>query len=137
MQDAAIGITDGCIAQLNRDELQGVIAHEFSHILHGDMQLNTKLIGVLFGIMVIAIVGRHFIYSGSFSRSHTRRNNNSNMAMAGLGLMALGYIGVFFGNIIKAAVSRQREFLADASAVQFTRNPEGISGALKKIQQRR
>lgn len=134
--DAVIGITRGCIELLDRDELQGVIAHEFSHILHGDMRLNIRLIGVLHGILVIGIIGHHLLRSVSRSGYRSRSGKNGGalpFLVLGGGLMAIGYVGTFFGNLIKAAVSRQREFLADASAVQFTRNPEGIGGALKKI----
>jgi len=133
-QDAVIGITRGCIEQLNRDELQGVIAHEFSHIFNGDMRLNIRLIGLLYGIMVIGLIG-YYILRGSVYRRHSYRSNKKGggIAVLGLGLVVIGYGGTFFGNMIKAAVSRQREFLADASAVQFTRNPQGIAGALKKI----
>lgn len=135
--DAAIGVTRGCIENLSRDELQGVMAHEFSHILNGDMRLSTRLIGVLHGILMLAIIGRILlrasIYSGE-SRSSRRESGGALPLLAlGLGLLIIGSIGVFFGKLIKAAVSRQREFLADASAVQFTRNPDGIAGALKKI----
>ena len=132
-QDAVIGITRGCIQQLNRDELQGVIAHEFSHIFNGDMRLNIRLIGLLYGIMVIGLIG-YYIVRGSIYRGHSRSNKKGGgIVVLGIGLLVVGYGGTFFGNIIKAAVSRQREFLADASAVQFTRNPDGIAGALKKI----
>jgi Zn-dependent protease with chaperone function len=133
-QDAVIGITRGCIELLERDELQGVIAHEFSHIFNGDMRLNIRLIGLLYGIMVIGLIG-YYILRGSVYRRQSLRSNNKGggIAVLGLGLVAIGYSGMFFGNMIKAAVSRQREFLADASAVQFTRNPQGIAGALKKI----
>lgn len=133
-RDAVIGVTRGCIRQLNRDELQGVIAHEFSHIHNGDMKLNMRLIAILHGILVIGLIGS-FILRGSAFRSHGRNNDKgaAQQAILGLALVVIGYSGTFFGNIIKAAVSRQREFLADASAVQFTRNPKGISGALKKI----
>ncbi|OVE76167.1 hypothetical protein BVX97_01900 [bacterium E08(2017)] len=130
--DAVIGVTRGCIQQLSRDELQGVIAHEFSHILNGDMRLNIRLMGVLHGILVIALLGYWIMRSGAHSGGSKKGGAGGAIAL-GLGLMVVGYIGVFFGNLIKSAVSRQREFLADASAVQFTRNPEGISGALKKI----
>lgn len=137
-QDAVIGVTRGCIQLLNRDELQGVMAHEFSHILHGDMRLNIRLIGILHGILVIGLLGqlllRGSVHRTAYSMGSSRRNDNQGGIMAiGIGLMVIGYAGTFFGNMIKAAVSRQREFLADASAVQFTRNPAGISGALKKI----
>lgn len=134
-QDAVIGITRGCIHLLNREELQGVIAHEFSHILHGDMRLNIRLIGVLHGILSLGLIGYFLFRSGAYSGIGRSRKGNSAGAIIFLGgaLIVVGYAGTFFGNIIKAAVSRQREFLADASAVQFTRNPDGISGALKKI----
>jgi Zn-dependent protease with chaperone function len=133
--DAVIGVTRGCIAQLSRDELQGVIAHEFSHILNGDMRLNIRLMGVLHGILVIAVIGMWVFRSSLLGgRSRSREKGNSMpFLVLGLALMAIGGIGVFFGKLIKSAVSRQREFLADASAVQFTRNPDGIAGALRKI----
>lgn len=127
--DAVIGITEGAINNLDRDQLQGVIAHEFSHILNGDMRLNIRLMGVLFGIVMLAVIGRIILSPGRISR----RDGGAAIALAGLGLFVLGYLGKFFGTLIKAAVSRQREFLADASAVQFTRNPQGIAGALKRI----
>ena len=133
--DAVIGVTRGCIQNLTRDELQGVIAHEFSHIFNGDMRLNIRLIGALYGILLISMTGWIIFRStayGGLARDGDRRGSNP-WPLVGLALYVLGYIGVFFGNLIKAAVSRQREFLADASAVQFTRNPDGIAGALKKI----
>jgi Zn-dependent protease with chaperone function len=128
--DAVIGITRGAIQSLSRDELQGVIAHEFSHILHGDMRLNIRLIGILYGIMVLGMMGYYLLRSSALSR---RSKNGGNIAVIGIGLMVIGFAGTFFGNLIKAAVSRQREFLADASAVQYTRNPDGIADALKRI----
>ncbi|WP_421656189.1 M48 family metallopeptidase [Leptothermofonsia sp. ETS-13] len=126
--DAVIGVTRGCMEILTRDELQGVIGHEFSHILNGDMRLNLRLVGVLNGILLIYILGRLAIEV----RSGRDRNGNG-IALFGLALLIIGSVGLFFGRVIKAAVSRQREFLADASAVQFTRNPDGISAALRKI----
>jgi len=126
--DAVIGVTRGTIETLDREQLQGVIAHEFSHIHNGDMRLNIRLIGILHGILVIGILGYYMMRTGVRSRK-----NGAAMGGLGLGLMVIGYAGTFFGNMIKAAVSRQREFLADASAVQFTRNPDGISGALINI----
>jgi Zn-dependent protease with chaperone function len=126
--DAAVGVTRGCIAKLSRDELQGVIGHEFSHILNGDMRLNIQLMGVLFGILCLATVGRILLYM----RSGSSRDKNP-LPLIGIALLIIGSIGVFFGRLIQAAISRQREFLADASAVQFTRNPAGLSGALQKI----
>lgn len=127
--DAAVAVTRGALRTLNRAELQGVIAHEFSHILNGDMRLNIRLIGILFGIMVLAMIGRLMI------SVRASRSSKEGMAIPviGLVLIATGSIGLFFGRLIRAAVSRQREFLADASAVQFTRDPSGIAGALKKI----
>lgn len=133
--DAAVAVTRGTLELLNRDELQGVIAHEFSHILNGDMRLNIRMMGVLFGIMVLGLIGR-LILRGSYHTSmiSSRRNKNAPaIMMLGLGLAILGWIGVFFARIVKAAVSRQREYLADASAVQFTRQKDGIANALKKI----
>ncbi len=135
--DAVIGITRGCAQQLSRDELQGVVAHEFSHIMNGDMRLNIRLMGVLYGILVIGMIGffllRSSLWAGAVGRRNSRDNSTMVMVAGGIALMALGFLGTLFGNLIKASVSRQREFLADASAVQFTRNPDGISGALKKI----
>lgn len=134
--DAVIGVTRGCIQLLDRDELQGVIGHEFSHILNGDMRLNIRLIGILHGILIIGIIGYHLLRSVSRGGAGRRASNNNGalpFVVLGGGLMLIGYVGTFFGHLIKAAVSRQREYLADASAVQFTRNPAGIAGALKKI----
>jgi Zn-dependent protease with chaperone function len=134
---AAIAVTRGCLEQLDRDELQGVIAHEFSHVFNGDMRLNIRLMGVLFGITCLAMAGYVILRGGIYGSIGGSRRNKGGGAAAilgmGLGLIVIGYIGVFFARMIKAAVSRQREFLADASAVQFTRNPMGIGGALKKI----
>lgn len=136
LEDAVIGVTQGTVEHLSRDELQGVIAHEFSHIFNGDMRLNIRLIGVLNGILILGVAGYFILRSAAFS-GRGRSNNNGKGAAAimalGLGLMAIGFAGTFFGGLIKAAVSRQREYLADASAVQFTRNPDSIAGALKRI----
>ena len=137
--DAVIGITRGCIELLSRDELQGVVAHEFSHILNGDMKLNIRLMGVINGILVVGLIGYYTMRAGlatsRSSRSSSNKKGDPGMALVAVGaaVMAIGFIGTFFGNMIRAAVSRQREYLADASAVQFTRNPQGIAGALMKI----
>ncbi|TVQ65305.1 MAG: hypothetical protein EA360_10140 [Balneolaceae bacterium] len=139
--DAAVGVTRGCLEQLSRDELQGVIAHEFSHIFNGDMRLNIRLIGILNGILVIHVMGMILMRSVMFSggrRVRTGGNKNEgNAAIAiiafGLALVIIGWIGMIFGRMIQSAISRQREYLADAAAVQYTRNPDGIAGALKKI----
>ncbi len=128
--DAAVAVTRGTLETLDRDELQGVIAHEFSHIFNGDMRLNVRLMGVLFGILVLALAGRRVVSSVRYS---ARGRNQGAVVVIGLAVMVIGYVGLFFGRWIQAAVSRQREYLADASAVQFTRHPQGIGGALKKI----
>ncbi|WP_456406002.1 M48 family metallopeptidase [Thiolapillus sp.] len=131
--DAVVAVTQGTLDKLNRSELQGVIAHEFSHIINGDMRLNIRLIGILFGILMVALIGRLIFRWGTFGGRSSKENNGVPLIVLGLGLLIMGYVGVFFGNLIKASVSRQREYLADASAVQFTRDPDGIAGALKKI----
>lgn len=138
--NAVVAVTLGCVQRLSRDELQGVVAHEFSHILNGDMRLNMRLIGLLFGIMMISMIGRMMFEALRFVRVRSSGNSKNNgggvviaIVLAGVGLMIVGAVGVFFGRLIQAAISRQREYLADASAVQFTRNPDGIAGALKKI----
>lgn len=133
--DAAIAVTRGTLEVLDRDELQGVVAHEFSHILNGDMRLNIRLMGVLFGILVLGLIGRMIIRGGRHTSIVSSRRDRSApvILIIGLGLAVLGAIGVFFSRLIKAAVSRQREYLADASAVQFTRQNTGIANALKKI----
>jgi Zn-dependent protease with chaperone function len=126
---AVIVVTRGTLTKLNRDELQGVIGHEFSHILNGDMRLNVRLIGILAGIVVVGEAGLVVIRLGA------EANDSGAIPFILFGglIAAVGYIGVFFGRMIKAAVSRQREFLADASSVQFTRNPDGLASALEKI----
>lgn len=128
--DAAITVTSGALTRLNRDELQGVIAHEFSHILNGDMRLNIRLIGLLNGILLIGMIGLRVL---QFGGRGSDRKGAAPILIVALAMMVFGFIGVFFANIIKAAVSRQREWLADASAVQFTRQTNGLVGALKKI----
>jgi len=133
--DAAVAVTRGTLELLDRNELQGVIAHEFSHILNGDMRLNIRLMGVLFGIMALGLIGRLIVRGGYHtSLVSSRRDRGAPVVLVvGLGLAILGGIGMFLARVIKAGVSRQREFLADASAVQFTRQSEGIANALKKI----
>lgn len=133
--DAVIGVTRGALEALKRDQLQGVIAHEFSHILNRDCALNMRLIGVLHGIVIISTIGSIFMRLGSGSRHRSTRRNDGAVQffVIGLAIWLLGSLGVFIARIIQAAVSRQREYLADASAVQFTRNPDGIAGALATI----
>jgi Zn-dependent protease with chaperone function len=127
--DAAIAVTSGALDRLNRDELQGVIGHEFSHILNGDMRLNVRLIGLLAGILLLGLIGLRFLAFGG------RRNSRdaAPLLLIAFALVILGFVGQFFAGLIKAAVSRQREWLADASSVQFTRQTTGLAGALKKI----
>ena len=136
--DAVVAVTRGTLEKLTRDELQGVVGHEFSHILNGDMRLNVRISAIIFGILVIGLIGRGILHG--LSRMRLRSSGDRKGAgpivvifAAGLAFMIIGYVGYFFGRLIQAAVSRQREFLADASAVQFTRNPQGLTGALRKI----
>jgi len=128
--DAVIGVTQGTLDQLNREELQGVIGHEFSHILNGDMRLNLRLIGVLQGILLIYLGGRIVLRMTGRSRNS---KSSGGFLLFGLSMLVIGWAGMLCGRMIKSAVARQREFLADASAVQFTRNPMGIASALRKI----
>ncbi len=128
ISDAAVTVTQGALKKLSRDELQGVVAHEFSHILNGDMRLNVELIGILFGILFLGIAGQKFLSGGRVSM----RAGLPAMA-AGIFLVIIGHTGSFLGRLMQCAIARQQEFLADASAVQFTRNPPGLAGALKKI----
>ncbi|MFM2398419.1 MAG: hypothetical protein RL341_576 [Pseudomonadota bacterium] len=135
--DSVVAVTRGTLTRLSRDELQGVVAHEFSHILNGDVQLNLRLTGLVYGLTLISHLGELVLQGG---RSTLRASSDSRSGGAGaaflavgLVLLAMGWIGTLFGRMIKAGVSREREFLADASAVQFTRNQEGIGGALRKI----
>ncbi len=135
--NAVIGVTRGTLDQLTRSELQGVIAHEYSHILNGDMKLNMRLTGWIFGLVMISVVGRVMLESLRFVRGSRDSKGGAGIVIAiallGLSVWIIGSVGVLFARLIQAAISRQREFLADASAVQFTRYPDGISGALKKI----
>ena len=135
-RDAVIGVTRGCATKLNRDQLQGVMAHEFSHILNGDMRINIRLTGIIFGIVFLSSIGRiltNIAYVSGGRRRNGKDSGGGALVILGIGLLIIGGIGGFFGAMIRASISRQREFLADASAVQFTRNPDGIAGALKRI----
>ncbi len=135
IDDAVIGVTQGALQQLNRDQLQGVVAHEFSHILNRDCALNMKLLGVLHGIVVISTIGRVVmsLTSGSRHSSTKREGGAIQIFLIGAAIWLFGSLGVLIARIIQAAVSQQREYLADASAVQFTRNPLGLAGALSII----
>jgi hypothetical protein len=119
-------VTSGALDKLSREELQGVIAHEFSHVLNGDMRINLRLIGWLFGLLMLGVIGRHMMQA--------RSSEKEGMAIAagGMALWLIGSLGLLFGRLIKASISRKREYLADASAVQFTRQTTGLIGALKK-----
>ncbi|MEI8374240.1 MAG: M48 family metallopeptidase [Planctomycetota bacterium] len=139
-QNAVVAVSRGCLQYLTREELQGVLGHEFSHVLNGDMRLNLRLIGIVYGILILSIIGYFVMRSAGFAGSSSSRDsgdrrgdNRAALFFIGLALYILGYLGVLLGNIVKAAISRQREFLADASSVQFTRNPSGLASALKKI----
>lgn len=136
--DAVIGVTRGACEQLSREELQGVIAHEFSHVLNGDMRVNIRLIGILHGILLLSLIGKMLLYSlrfGAVGRRQSRDDGKGLIVILAIGvtLYLLGSLGALIGGLIKAGVSRQREYLADASAVQYTRNPGGIGGALMRI----
>ena len=134
VHDATITVTRGALRVLTRDELQGVVAHEFSHILNADMRMNVRLMGILYGLLLIALAGYTIMRVTATGRSSSREGKGGNpLPLLGLAVMVIGYIGVFFANLIKAAIGREREYLADASAAQFTRNPAGLAGALKKI----
>ena len=129
VSDSVIGVTHGTLQVLRRQELQGVVAHEFSHILNGDARINMRAIGLLHGIFLLSLIGRVLLHGSR--RSH--RKEGAAVLITGLGLLFIGSVGVLFGRMLQSAISRQRELLADASAVQFTRNPDGLLGALKKI----
>ena len=139
VNDAVVAVTHGALTRLNRQELQGVVAHEFSHILNGDMRLNLRLMGVVFGLLMLSMFGRFLLQLGGRGRVSVSSGEGKAaggvalVALAGVALWLIGFVGVFFGRLIKAGVSRHREYLADASAVQFTRDVEGIGGALRKI----
>lgn len=133
-ENSVIGVTRGALNYLNRNELQGVIAHEFAHIYNGDTKIKTKLIGIVFGIVVLAFLGRLFLNQAMFGRRSRGKNDGAMVVLvAGIALLVIGYAGSFFAQLIQSAVSRQREFLADASGVQFTRDPESLGKALSKI----
>ena len=129
LNDAAICVTNGALKLLDRDEMQGVVAHEIGHILNGDMRLNLNLAGWLNGILMVSQIGE----MGLRGVRRTGGRGTAAIALVSFALYAVGYVGYFFGRLIKSAVSRQREYLGDASAAQFTRHPEGLAGALKKI----
>jgi hypothetical protein len=133
---AVVAVTQGCLTQLSRDQLQGVIGHELSHVQNGDMRLNLRLLALAGGLSALALVGRVLMQAGSSSSSDSRRDRKGSggqLALVGLAVMVAGLAGAFFARLIRAAVSRQREYLADAASAQFTRNPAALAGALGKI----
>lgn len=133
---AAVAVSRGALDKLSRDELQAVVGHEFSHILNGDMQLNIRLVGWIFGLIVISLLGQILLRAGAFSprtRSRDGKNAAALVLLIGVGLLAIGFISQIFAQIIQAAISRHRERLADASATQFTRNPKALANALSRI----
>ncbi|MDL2275682.1 M48 family metallopeptidase, partial [Desulfosarcina sp. OttesenSCG-928-G10] len=135
VEDAVVVVSQGALERLNRDELQGMVAHEFTHILNGDMRANIRMMGILFGILGISAIGSLLMQGSLHQNTGSDRKTSGNPIAIAIGMVfwIVGYIGVFSGRLIRAGVSRQREFLADASAVQFTRNPDGLVGALIKI----
>ena len=131
--NAVIGVTTGCMHLLTRDELQAVMAHEFSHILNGDMRLNIRTTGILHGIVSIAVIGRVLCEIATLENSDDETGFIPPLFIVGGVIIIFGSAGVYLGRCIKSAVSHQREYLADAAAVQFTRNSQAMAGALKKI----
>jgi len=123
--NAAVAVTRGALLGLNRDQLQGVIAHEFSHILNGDMRLSIRLMGLVFGLMGVALAGRMLLRLAR----HAERGALPAFVLGAV-IAVIGQIGFWGGRVLQAWISRKREHLADASAVQFTRNPDGLIGAL-------
>lgn len=131
-KDAAIAVSEGALMRLNRDELQGVIAHEFGHVYNGDMVISLRLAAMVMGFFFVLYLGLRVIQITSYRRSDDEKGGNAAL-IAAIILIFAGALSWFVGSILKASVSRQREYLADASAVQFTRNPQGIANALRKI----
>lgn len=124
--DAVIAVTQGALDHLTRDELQGMVAHEFSHIVEGDTRLNMRLVGMVFGLEMLYRMGQHL--------SQPDENGRRLMAaLLGVAVMAAGWLGWVAGHALQAAVSRQREYLADARAVQWTRSRDGLGGVLRKV----
>ncbi len=138
--DAAVAVSAGALERLDRSELQGVVAHEFSHILNGDMRLNTRLAAWVHGLHAVSALGGGLLRAMArggvrHARSRSGKGDGGHfvLAAAGVALLIIGWAGKIGARLIQAAVSRQREYLADAAAVQFTRLPEGLAGALKKV----
>ena len=138
INDAVIVVTQGAISYLTRDELQAVVAHEFSHIQHGDIRLNQQLAALIGSLMFLGELGRWLSQGSGRGRHHhglggSQNKSSSAVPFFGLTLMLLGAAGTVWGKLMKSALNRQREFLADASAVQFTRYSAPLASALKKV----
>ena len=140
--NAVVGVTRGLLDELSRDELQGVIAHEFSHIVHGDIRINIRLVGVIHGMVVIGLIGERMMQAPEWMVARSDLKDLSvvrglliavAIMILGLFVVLIGLVGTAMGRLLQAAVSRQREFLADAAAVDYTRYPDGIASALRKI----
>lgn len=131
-ETAAIGMTHGALASLDRDELTGVVAHEFAHIANGDMRLNLRMMAMIFGLVALYVAGRMAMRATMLRGNRDQREAMAGMAI-GLALIVLGGLGMFAGRLLQAGISRRREYLADATGAQFTRNPEALARALKKI----
>lgn len=134
-ENAAIAVTLGCLNKLSRDELQGVLAHEFGHIAHRDMKVGMRIAAMVMGFFIITYIGLRLLGTGGYSRRSNSKQEGNPIAVLALILLVAGSVTWFFGSLLQSMVSRQREFLADASSVQYTRNPLGLAGALKKIAQ--
>lgn len=139
-ENAAITVTRGCLYALKRDELQGVLAHEFGHIYNRDMTIGMRVAAMIMGFFVVSYIGLRLLQGAAWSGEGSRRDDNddrrggsSPIVVVALIFLVAGSLTWFFGSILQAMVSRQREYLADASSVQYTRNPEGIASALRKI----
>ena len=140
--NAVVAVTRGLLDELSRDELQGVIAHEFSHIVHGDIRINIRLVGVIHGMVVIGLIGERMMQAPDWMVARSDLKDLSvvrgfliavAIMILGLFVVLIGLVGTAMGRLLQAAVSRQREFLADAAAVDYTRYPDGIASALRKI----
>jgi Zn-dependent protease with chaperone function len=137
IEDSALIVTNGLLNNMDRDELQAVVGHEFSHILHGDNRINIHLMIMIAGFVWVSEIGHSLTSRHSYrgSRSYTGRSSKGRQQAASIGipLIIVGFFGAFCGRLIRASVSRKREYLADASAVQFTRNPQAMASALNVI----
>ena len=134
--EAVIIVTRGAAQKLSRDELQGMMGHEFSHILNGDMAFNVRMVGLLAGLTWLAGTAERLVFETARHNRELERDQRGAGALVALAAALIAFVG-FPGTVaadaIKAAISRERELLADAASVQFTRNPDGVAGALDSI----